>query len=163
MPRISIFRPTAAPLPLPAAIARAYIETPSGNLELLYAEPADSNRPRRTPIFFAHGGCGSAAVWIEWMAYLSQTHNIPCYAVSYRGHGASWYPNFFRMYFTTKYTLARDLVAGMKFVQDKEGREVVLCGHSSGGGLSQLLLSEEIGNITVKGLVLAGAIPGFGS
>jgi pimeloyl-ACP methyl ester carboxylesterase len=102
------------------------------------------------------------------MEHFSQKHNIPCYAVSYRGHGASWYPNFLRMvYFTTKRMLANDLVAGVKEATRRETErtgktvEVVLVGHSSGGGLSQLILSD--GDVRVKGLALCGAIPGFGS
>lgn len=39
--------------------------------------------------------------------------------------------------------------------------EVILVGHSSGGGLSQLILSE--GSVKVKALVLMGAIPCFRS
>jgi pimeloyl-ACP methyl ester carboxylesterase len=85
-----------------------------------------------------------------------------CYAVSYRGHGASWYPFFLRMYFTTKRSAADDLVAAIKFVRQKEGREVVLVGHSSGGALGQLILSGGIGDVKVRGLALCTAMPCFG-
>jgi len=63
--------------------------------------------------------------------------------------------------------LANDLVAGVKYVQELESEkrgervEVVLVGHSDGGGLSQLILSE--GDVKAKALVLVGAIPCFGS
>jgi pimeloyl-ACP methyl ester carboxylesterase len=67
------------------------------------------------------------------------------------------------MYFTTKKTFAGDLVAGIKFVEEKEGSEVVLVGHSAGGALSQYTLSEGIGGLRVKALVLIGAVPGFGA
>jgi pimeloyl-ACP methyl ester carboxylesterase len=70
--------------------------------------------------------------------FFALRHDVPCYAVSYRGHGASWYPFFLRMYFTTKRSAADDLVAAIKFVRQKEGREVVLVGHSSGGALASL-------------------------
>ncbi|KAI0534796.1 hypothetical protein GGR58DRAFT_504971 [Xylaria digitata] len=50
---------------------------------------------------------------------------------------------------------------GIQAVQEWEGCEVVLVGHSSGGGLSQLILSE--GDARVKRLALLGAIPGSGS
>ncbi|KAM7204778.1 putative Abhydrolase domain containing protein [Rhypophila sp. PSN 637] len=158
-----------APLPtsgLPEGVSRFYIPTAQGDLEILYAKPSaapkDPNASPKSPIFFAHGGMGCAAYWLEYMTYLS-SRGIPCYAVSYRGHGNSWYPSFLRMvYGTTKRMLADDLLSGIRFVQEREdGREVVLVGHSSGGGLSQFVLSE--GNVKVNGLVLAGAVPGFGS
>jgi pimeloyl-ACP methyl ester carboxylesterase len=105
---------------------------------------------------------GGAWVWTEYLEYFA-ARGIPCYAVSLRGHGGSWHPSFLRMvYGTTKRMLADDAVAALRWVQEREGgKEVVLVGHSSGGGLSQLILSEQ--DVRVKGLVLAGAVPGFGS
>ena len=58
--------------------------------------------------------------------------------------------------------LANGLVAGVEYVQELESEkrgekaEVVLVGHSSGGGLSQLILGE--GDVKAKALVLVGAI-----
>ncbi|EON60926.1 hypothetical protein W97_00136 [Coniosporium apollinis CBS 100218] len=102
------------------------------------------------------------------MTFFSQRHNIPCYALSLRGHGGSFYPSFLRMlYATFKSDLADDLVAGIEFAERREretGAEdgrVVLVGHSSGGGLSQDVLSR--GRVRVRGLVLAAAVPGYGS
>ncbi|KAL1853171.1 hypothetical protein Daus18300_011910 [Diaporthe australafricana] len=104
---------------------------------------------------------GSAWVWLEYMQFLS-SRGIACYALSLRGHGESWHPSFARMvYGTTKSALADDLVAGIRWVEEREGSQVVLCGHSSGGGLSQFVLAER--DVGVKGLVLMGAVPGFGS
>lgn len=105
---------------------------------------------------------GSAWVWCEYLSYLS-ARGIPCYAVSLRGHGESWQPSFLRMvYGTSRAQLAGDLVAGVRWVMAREGgREVLLVGHSSGGGLSQGILSD--GELKVKGLALLGAVPGFGS
>lgn len=63
--------------------------------------------------------------------------------------------------------LANDLVAGVKYVQELESEKrgekvgVVLVGHSSVGGLSQLMLSE--GDVKAKALMLVRAIPCFGS
>lgn len=95
------------------------------------------------------------------MRYLAN-RGITCYAISYRGHGNSWYPSFLRMLYTvTKRDLADDLLAGIRAVQTREGREIILVGHSIGGGLSQYLLNE--GETKVKGLALLGAIPGSGS
>jgi pimeloyl-ACP methyl ester carboxylesterase len=105
---------------------------------------------------------GGAWVWIEYLQFFA-ARGIPCYAVSMRGHGGSWHPSYLRMvYATTKRMLANDVVAGLRWAQEREGgREAVLVGHSSGGGLSQFILSE--GDVKVKGLVLVAAVPGFGS
>jgi pimeloyl-ACP methyl ester carboxylesterase len=153
-------RPNGPPGPPPENITRSFIVTPNGDLELLCAKPTKraSGIP---PVVFAHGGMGSAWVWHEYMRYLAQ-NGIISYAVSLRGHGASWQPSFFRMlYATTLRNLADDLVAGVKAVQERERSEVVLVGHSSGGGLSQFIVAEA--DIQVKGIGLLGAIPGTGS
>lgn len=95
------------------------------------------------------------------MRYLAN-RGITCYAISYRGHGNSWHPSFLRMLYTvTKRDFANDLLAGIMAVQIKEGSEIILVGHSIGGGLCQFLLNE--GGIQVKGLALLSAIPGNGS
>jgi pimeloyl-ACP methyl ester carboxylesterase len=165
-------RPTNTLIPLPTGIERFFIDTPGGKLELLYAHPKQQqqsqSRPNASspsspsPLFFVHGGMGGAWVWLEYLQYFS-ARGIPCYAVSMRGHGGSYYPSYLRMvYATTKRMLADDTLAGLRWAQEREGgQEVVLVGHSSGGGLSQLILSEK--DVRVKGLVLVGAVPGFGS
>ena len=96
------------------------------------------------------------------MQYLAQ-HDIPCYAISARGHGESWHPSFFRMVFaTTKRMIGDDLLAGISAVQKQHtGKEIVLVGHSGGGGLCQYIVNE--GAVKVKGLALLGAFPGTGS
>lgn len=159
-------RPTG-PLPaLPNGIERFFVQTPGGKIEVLHGKPQPTATARpddaSSPLFFVHGGMGGAWVWLEYLEYFS-ARGIPCYAVSMRGHGGSYYPSFLSMvYGTTKRMLADDVVAALRWAQEREGgREVVLVGHSSGGGLSQLLLSEK--EVRVKGLVLAGAVPGFGS
>jgi len=157
-------RPQGPPPALPEGIERLWVKTAQGPLELLYAAPKDietSRIKKASPLFFLHGGMGSAWVWLEWMQYIS-ARGVPCYALSTRGHGESWHPSYLRMVFaTTKRALADDVVAGIRLVQDREGQEVVLVGHSSGGGLSQFILSEQ--EIRVKALALCGAVPGFGS
>ncbi|KAK3387565.1 Alpha/Beta hydrolase protein [Podospora didyma] len=165
---------------LPAGIERFFIPTSGGGeIEILYAQPrcgrgnetrrsaigttGDDVSPSPSPLFFAHGGMGGAFIWLEYMQFFS-ARGIPCYAVSTRGHGNSWYPSYLRMvYGTTKRMLADDLVAGILWAQEREGggKEVVLVGHSSGGGLSQFILSEQ--DVKVKGLALIGAVPGLGS
>ncbi|KAI1637245.1 hypothetical protein F4809DRAFT_640666 [Biscogniauxia mediterranea] len=97
------------------------------------------------------------------MRFLAR-QSITSYAVSTRGHGESWRPSFLRMlYAATKRDLADDIVAGINAVEKIEGSEVgsPCVGHSSGGGLSQFILSE--GDVQVQGLALLGAVPGNGS
>jgi pimeloyl-ACP methyl ester carboxylesterase len=159
-------RPTA-PLPaLPDGIERHFVDTPGGKIEVLRGNTqrssATAQRPDAAPLFFVHGGMGGAWVWLEYLEYFS-ARGIPCYAVSMRGHGGSYYPSFLRMvYATSKRHLADDVLAGLRWAQEREGgKEVVLVGHSSGGGLSQMILSEQ--EAKVKGLALVAAVPGFGS
>ncbi|KAK1965809.1 alpha/beta-hydrolase [Colletotrichum sublineola] len=152
--------PTDEPPAAPKGLTRYWVETPSGRIEVLSNQGANPNTSK-TPIFFIHGGMGSAWVWSEYMQYFAK-HDIPCYAVSLRGHGNSWHPSYFRMvYLTTRRSLTDDAVAAIKWVQERQGSEVMLVGHSSGGGLSQSILSA--GQAHVKGLALLGAVPGFGS
>lgn len=153
--------------PLPKGITRRYVETLCGPLELLIALPANS-KSSRPPLFFAHGGFGCASIWLSYMNYFS-TRGYPCYAISYRGHGNSWYPGFWSMYFTSRETMAEDLVAGVKEVENLETERrdaeekvrVVLVAHSAGGALSQYVLSR--GLVTVQGFCMLAAVPGFGS
>ncbi|KAK4226965.1 Alpha/Beta hydrolase protein [Podospora fimiseda] len=156
--------PPSPPIPpLPPSITRLFIPTPSGDLEILYSAPKNPPPSNVSPIFFVHGGMGSAWVWLPYLTYLSQNTSIPSYAISLRGHGNSWHPSYLRMvFFTTKHMLATDIVAGIEFVESRhEGQEIIYVGHSSGGGLGQYILSEQL--VKVKALVLAAAVPGFGS
>ncbi|KLU89409.1 hypothetical protein MAPG_08380 [Magnaporthiopsis poae ATCC 64411] len=169
-------RPTAPPPPLPDGVERFFTKTSSGDLEMLYAAPVtDGTKPSPAPkpILFVHGGMGSAWVWLEYMQYLS-ARGIPCYAVSLRGHGESWHPSYLRMvYGTRRLDLANDVVAALRAIQfhdasvDAAALEVVLVGHSSGGGLSQYILQApwlaKLRPPRICGLALLGAVPGFGS
>lgn len=152
--------------PLPSGIARTYIKTPSGPLELLSVTPSSPN-PSAPPLFFAHGGFGCAEIWIDYMQ-LFASKGYPCYAMSYRGHGKSWYPGFWRMYFTSRGFVAGDLVAGIEHVEslERDRRQeddvkVVLIAHSAGGALSQYVLSRGLAK--VYGFCMLAAVPGFGS
>ncbi|EUC43656.1 hypothetical protein COCMIDRAFT_100324, partial [Bipolaris oryzae ATCC 44560] len=153
------------PSPLPNGLTRTYIPTPSGPLELLCAlPPTTSSLP---PLFFAHGGFGCASVWIPFMQYF-RACGYPCYAISYRGHGGSWYPGFWELYFTGRGRMAGDLVKGIEAVEGMEGRRmgkererVVLVAHSAGGALGQWVLGR--GMVRVRGFCMLAAVPGFGS
>lgn len=71
-------------------------------------------------------------------------------------------PSYFKMWaFTAKKDLAGDVAAAMQAVEDLEGQKPVLVGHSSSGGLVQLVLGT--GMARARALVLAGAVPYFGS
>ncbi|CAO2654675.1 Nn.00g114080.m01.CDS01 [Neocucurbitaria sp. VM-36] len=132
--------------PLLKGITRTYVQTVSGPLELLVALPTDSSSAK-PPLFFAHGGFGCA----------------------YRGHGKSWYPGFWQMYFTSRGEMGEDLVAGIEEAgrleserrKSEEKIRVVLISHSAGGALSQYVLSR--GLCTVTGFCMFAAVPGFGS
>lgn len=154
-------RPSGPPSPVPEGLERHWVNTPEGQIELLSNKPSVTSRIDGPPIVFCHGGMGCAWVWTEYMRYLA-ARGVQCYAISLRGHGASWHPSYFRMSFATpRSALASDLVAAIEWVQEREKSEVMLVGHSSGGGLSQGVLSD--GQANVKALALLGAIPGYGS
>jgi pimeloyl-ACP methyl ester carboxylesterase len=156
------------PSNLPKGITRTSIPTPCGPLELLSAIPSKQTDPNQPPLFFAHGGFGCAEIWASYMLFFAE-RGIPCYAMSYRGHGKSWYPGFWQLYFTTRHVMAEDLAAGVKHVERIEAKrrgarekvEVVLVAHSAGGALSQYALSR--GMIKVHSYCMFAAVPGFGS
>lgn len=158
------------PTPLPNGITRSFIHTPSGPLELLTALPttsSTSSNGEKPPLFFAHGGFGCAEQWLNYMQYFA-TAGYPCYAISYRGHGKSWYPGLLRMCLTTRGTMAEDLAAGVNYVEALEAAtsgapntKVVLIAHSAGGALSQYALSKKM--FEVYGFCMFAAVPGFGS
>jgi len=156
---------------LPPHITRLYIPTLDGPLELLSAQPPTSSEPRKKAILFQHGGFGCASIWIPFLDFLSK-NGYPCYAVSLRGHGGSWKPGYFRMvWMTGKATLAQDITSAIAFIGGYEygkrasntpfrPEDLVLVGHSAGGGLCQYFISKGLGN--VGALVLIAAIPAFG-
>jgi pimeloyl-ACP methyl ester carboxylesterase len=157
---LSFSQPSGPPSPVPKGLERHWVDTAQGTLEILSAKPT-TTPTGGPPVFFCHGGMGCAWMWTEYMQYLA-AQGVPCYAISLRGHGDSWHPSYLRMVFgTTRRMLEGDLVAGIQWVEAREGRQVVLVGHSSGGGLSQAVLSQ--GRVDVKGLALLGAVPAFGS
>ena len=149
--------------PLPSKITRSYIPTPGGDLELLISESKRPN-PSAPPIFFIHGGCGHASVWLEWMSYLHEAgYGGSLYSYSARNHGASYVVPYFRMvYGTSVGAMADDLVACIQAVRAIEGgQDAVLIGHSSGGGLVQYVLAS--GRVKCRALCLLDAVPHFGN
>src|SRR5437762_12904867 len=107
--------PSNAPFPPPApkGTERTYISTPSGPLELLCSKPT-RDKPLR-PILFLHGGFGSAACYENFLPWFAD-RGYPSYSLSLRGHGNSWYPSYWRMYFTSKEVFATDLAAAFDYI-----------------------------------------------
>ncbi|KAJ9650448.1 hypothetical protein H2198_010241 [Neophaeococcomyces mojaviensis] len=165
--------------PLPPHIKRTFVSTPGGDIELLICEPAhaaDTATQKQPPVFFAHGGYGSAGVWLDWMTYLrNRNYSGTLYAYSVRNHGASYSLPYWRMVFQTPFEDPQsDMMACLDYVAQQQkqssatsARPPILVGHSSGGGLSQVLLSGASLNPALRtkasGLCLVDAIPSYGS
>ncbi|RPB07927.1 alpha/beta-hydrolase [Morchella conica CCBAS932] len=152
-----------------------FIPSPDGMLEILVALPASTGSgsgEERPPLLFVHGGFGSATCYINFLPFFA-SHGHPAYSLSLRGHGASHHPGFWKLYWTTKHTLALDIATAITHIRHLHNitypstptpnrqNGVILCGHSSGGGLSQYLISRSLE--TVGGLITLAAVPGFGS
>jgi pimeloyl-ACP methyl ester carboxylesterase len=151
--------------PLPPHIERTFVPTPLGDLELLIcrSDKAKSIKRQAPPVFFAHGGVGSAGVWLEWMNWLHDSgYPGTLYAYSLRGHGGSYsLPYYSMVYKTSLDACADDLVACYERAREDAGEDLVIVGHSSGGGLVQYALSK--GLVKAKALCLVGAVPHTGS
>ena len=124
--------------------------------------------PRAPPRVILQGGYGSAGVWLEWMTYLHGAgYPGTLHAYSARSHGAS-YPLFYlrMVYGTSLKDMANDFKTCPDFARrqesSNEGRslEVVLVGHSSGGGLVQYAIAT--GLVRCRALCLVDAVPHFG-
>lgn len=157
--------------PLPSHVTRKLIPSPGGDLEVLISFPkSNSSSSTSAPaIFFLHGGCGSAGVWLEWMSYLHVAgYPGTLYAFSARNHGASYTLPFWRMVWFTDFTdIQADAKTCLAYAnalekeRDATARPAIMVGHSAGGGLAQAILAS--GAVQTSGLALVGAIPSFGS
>lgn len=96
------------------------------------------------------------------MTHLSETYGARTYAFSLRNHGASFSVPYFRMVWLTSLDdLALDLTSAIKEVTSREGQPPIIVAHSSGGGLSQYVISK--GQVQARALALVGAVPHFGN
>jgi pimeloyl-ACP methyl ester carboxylesterase len=103
------------------------------------------------------------------MTFFSEK-GFPCYAHSWRGHGASWKSGYFQtVWMTGKASIAEDLGYAFSWVEGFQAAkrdgpvsrdDIVLIGHPTREGLSQYFLSRGLG--TVGGLVIMAAFPPFG-
>ena len=149
--------------PLPANILRDYVDTAGGNPELLVARPdlKGQKEDKRPPIFFIHGGEGHAAVWLEWMEYLSTRYSANTYAYSMRCHGVSYVVPYWKLVCGTSFeALASDLAECLKEACKRKGQDPIILAHSSDGGLAQYVLSRGLAK--ARALVLVGTVPHWG-
>lgn len=154
--------------PIPEHIQRTFINSPGGDLELLVCHPKHRD-PSALPIFFAHGGYGSAGVWLEWMTYLHEAgYGGTLYAYSARNHGASYSLSYLRMVYSTPiehiasdFQLCYDFVHKQEQAANSQSAEMILVGHSAGGGLSQYALAN--GLVRCRALCLLDTIPHYGA
>ena len=149
--------------PLPSTISRTHVSSPGSDLELLCSKPKRAN-PTAAPILFIHGGCGHASVWMEWMTHLHEAgYGGALYSYSARNHGASYTVPYFRMVYRTSVAdMFDDLASCVDAVREMEdGKDAILVGHSSGGGLAQYGLASE--RVKCRALCLLDAVPHFGN
>ncbi|CAE6526597.1 unnamed protein product [Rhizoctonia solani] len=152
----------------PSGTHRHYLSTSVGHLEVLYALPGhvtiDSpvGESWKAPVLFLHGGFGSANCYSNFLPWFAERGH-PVYSLSLRGHGRSWRPSYWALYFTPKRVLADDVASALKFIRKRHPNAgpTTLVGHSSGGGLSQHVIDSGKGESVGKLVVLAG-IPSFG-
>ncbi|KAG8728452.1 hypothetical protein FRC11_011043 [Ceratobasidium sp. 423] len=150
----------------PAGTRRHYLLTLAGHLEVLYALPGHVtiNSPVeeswKAPILFLHDNFNWIVVIVDrWFA----ERGHPVYSLSLRGHGRSWRPSYWALYFMPKHILADDVAAALKFIHKRHPNAgpTTIVGHSSGGGLSQHVVDSGKAEGVGKLVVLAG-IPSFG-
>ena len=153
--------------PLPQHVTRTLVPSSGGDLELLTSKPTNPD-PTAPAIFFAHGGYGSAGVWLEWMTYLHDAgYQGRLYAFSARNHGASYSVCYFKMVYRTSLNhIASDMKTAFDFARKQEAadgnsQDLILVGHSSGGGLAQYALAK--GLLRCRALCLVDSVPHFGS
>lgn len=152
----------------PPGTGRHYLPTPTGYLELLYALPHHATLESpvddtwKAPVLFLHGGFGSANCYSNFLPWFA-ARGHPAYSLSVRGHGRSWRPSYWALYFTSKKAFAEDLAAALKFIRERHPNAgpTALVGHSAGGGLSQYLIGQGKADGVGKLVILAG-FPSFG-
>ncbi|KAF8888539.1 Alpha/Beta hydrolase protein [Infundibulicybe gibba] len=143
--------------PLPATVERRFLSTQDGDLELNVSLPFEAST--KPPILFVHGGFGSAHCWVNYLPYFSRALH-PSYAISLRGHGCSFNPGYWRLYFTPRSTFVDEIRQVVSYIRSEHGVDPIVVGHSSGGGALQALCSS---GTKVAGMALLGSIPGSGS
>ncbi|KAF8651908.1 hypothetical protein AX16_004553 [Volvariella volvacea WC 439] len=151
------------PLPTPEGIERVFLPTPDGVLDLHFCPPdtTSSTSAPRPPILFVHGGFGSALCWKNFLP-LFASKGYPAYAISLRGHGNSYNPGYWKMYWMPRKCFIEDVRYAIQHLkQNHPGLKPILAAHSAGGGVVQDLTAQGVEDIA--GLVMLSPIPGYGS
>ncbi len=116
-------------------------------LELLEATPLAPGYPH--PLLFLHGAFTGAWCWAEHFLGYFATQGFACYALSFRGHGAS------RGRESLASSSIQDYVADVFEAVNRIGAEPVLVGHSMGGFVAQKYLEDA----PVPGIALLAPVP----
>jgi pimeloyl-ACP methyl ester carboxylesterase len=141
-----------------SALTAGWVDTPRGPLELLSSSSSSPEGER--PVLLLHGGFHAASCWHRVQPELGRT--APCYALSLRGHGASWRPSPRDLLLADVHAMADDLCAAAAAVAARHGgRAPVVVGHSAGGGVAQAAAARA--GAQVHGLVLLASFPPAGA
>jgi pimeloyl-ACP methyl ester carboxylesterase len=115
------------------------ITSSSGQLELLASLPQSTISPQL--LLFVHGAFCSAACYKTVLPLLARS-GYACFALSLRGHGKSWQPSAFAFHALTGIdSYVADVEAAVAFLETQySDKDLVLIGHSMGGGVLQRAL-----------------------
>ena len=162
------FRAPKLPDPLPPpppGTTRHLIGQVGRQIEVLSSvpqQPRTTSDGKRIVFFFLHGGFGKAECWTHFLPALA-SRGYTSYALSLRGHGYSWKPSYWSMLLTSRETLAREDVGAVYewiLKHEAEDVELILVGHSAGGGLAQSV--TELGIVKPRKLIMIAAFPPSG-
>jgi len=122
-----------------------------GRLELLEAAPNASTRASTYPhpVLFLHGAFTGAWCWAEHFLPHFAEHGFACYALSFRGHGASHGRD------SLMSSGIQDYVEDVFEAVNRIGRPPVLVGHSMGGFVAQKYLEDA----PIPGMALLAPVP----
>ncbi|MCC6610924.1 MAG: alpha/beta hydrolase [Burkholderiales bacterium] len=124
----------AFPSAAAGAIVRDIRAGGGDRLELLAAEPLAPSFPH--PLLFLHGAFVGAWCWAEHFLPRFAEQGFACYALSFRGHGAS------RGRERLMAASVDDYVEDVFLAVGRIGRPPVLVGHSMGGFVAQKYLED---------------------
>lgn len=142
-----------------ATLVSGKVSTHRGPLELVACADAGSRTTER-PVLLVHGGFHAASCWTLVQPELGR--HSPTYAISLRGHGASWRPPERELLRTDVHAMADDLCAAAEAVAARHGGLApVVVGHSAGGGVAQAAAARACA--PVHALVLLCAFPPSGA
>ncbi|ETS73980.1 hypothetical protein PFICI_13846 [Pestalotiopsis fici W106-1] len=154
-----------------SSIEAVPLEGRHGPLELLRKLPFTEKSSNKPPLLFLHGAKCSAHDYMNFLPYFA-AHGYPAYALSIRGHGASWSQSRLRkILFTTLFSWAHDTQSALNLIvaHHHNSPPPVLVGHSLGGGALQFMLSHGLlhigrdnANGQIPGLILLGSVPLYG-